>query len=86
MRPRESINADPQGDLFMVELAAIIDPDYPLVRLADQIDWAYFERELGAQFCDTNGAPAKPVRLMLIFYSAFSEPLQFQSLTKHKKA
>lgn len=65
MKPRSSSNTDPQGDLFKVELATIIDPDYALARLADQIDWAFFERELDAHFCETNGAPAKPVRLMV---------------------
>ncbi len=65
MKPLPSSNTDPQGDLFKIELAAIIDPDYALARLAGQIDWIFFERELGAQFCETNGAPAKPVRLMV---------------------
>jgi len=65
MRPRPSSNTDPQGDLFKVELEAIINPDYPLVRLAHQIDWTFFERELGEHFCEHNGAPAKPVRLMV---------------------
>jgi IS5 family transposase len=65
MRPRESSNTDLQDDLFKVELDAIIDPDHSLVRLAGQIDWAFFERQRGAQFCETNGAPAKPVRLMV---------------------
>ena len=65
MKPRPSSQNDPQGDLFKVELATLIDPDHPLVRLASQIDWAFFERELGEHFCPTNGAPAKPVRLMV---------------------
>jgi IS5 family transposase len=60
-----SSNSDLQGDLFKVELEAIIDPEHPLVKLAGQIDWAFFERQLGANFCETNGAPAKPVRLMV---------------------
>ena len=65
MKPRPSSNTDPQGDLFKVQLDTIINLDHPLVRLAGQIDWTFFERELGAQFCETNGAPAKPVRLMV---------------------
>jgi len=65
MKPQSNSHSDPQGDLFKVELEAIIDPDYPLARMAGQIDWAFFERELGAHFCETNGAPAKPVRLMV---------------------
>jgi len=65
MKPRPSSNTELQGDLFKVELETIINLDHPLVRLAGQIDWTFFERELGAQFCDHNGAPAKPVRLMV---------------------
>ena len=65
MKPRSSSNTDPQGDLFKVELEAIINLDYPLVKLASQIDWPFFERALGEHFCEHNGAPAKPVRLMV---------------------
>ena len=65
MKPRSSSNTDPQGDLFKVELEAIINLDYPLVKLAGQIDWPFFERALGKHFCEHNGAPAKPVRLMV---------------------
>lgn len=65
MRPRPSSNTDLQGDLFKVELEALIDPEHPLARLAGQIDWAFFERELGPHFCEKSGAPAKPVRLMV---------------------
>ncbi len=63
MKPRSSSNTDPNGDLFKVELEAIINLDYPLAKLADQIDRPFFERALGEPFCDYNGAPAKPVRL-----------------------
>ena len=65
MKPRPSSNTDLQGDLFKVELETIINPDHELVRLAGQIDWTFFERELGEHFCEHNGAPAKPVRLMV---------------------
>jgi IS5 family transposase len=65
MKPRPSSNTDLQGDLFRVELESLVSPEHPLVKLAGQIDWAFFERQLGAQFCETNGAPAKPVRLMV---------------------
>ena len=65
MKPRSSSNTDPQGDLFKVELEAFINLDYPLAKLAGQIDWPFFERALGEHFCEHNGAPAKPVRLMV---------------------
>lgn len=65
MKPRQSSNTERQGDLFRIELEALINPEHPLIRLAGQIDWAFFERELGAQFSETNGTPAKPMRLMV---------------------
>ena len=65
MRPHPSSKSDLQGDLFKVELEALVSPEHPLVKLAGQIDWTFFERQLGAQFCETNGAPAKAVRLMV---------------------
>ncbi len=65
MKPRPSSNTDLQGDLFKVELEAIIAPDHQLVRLAGQINWSFFEQTLGAHFCELSGAPAKPVHLMV---------------------
>jgi hypothetical protein len=65
MKPYPSSNTDLQGDLFKVELEAIIAPDHSLVRLASQINWRLFEQTLGAHFCETNSTPAKPVRLMV---------------------
>jgi IS5 family transposase len=65
MKPKKSPNQDPQSSLFQVELTQIIDSRHPLVKLAEKIDWERFERELGAHFSPTTGAPAKPVRLMV---------------------
>ena len=65
MKPQASANTDPQGDLFLIELESIINLDHPLICLGRQINWAAFERDLGGGFCETNGAPAKPVRLMV---------------------
>jgi len=64
MKPKTSACHDPQTRLFQVELRSLVDARHPLVRLAGQIDWNYLEAELGGLFSQTNGAPAKPVRLM----------------------
>ncbi len=55
---------DPQGSLFQLELVKFIDISHPLAVLAGQIDGDAFEKSFGASFCEDNGAPGKPVRLM----------------------
>jgi len=65
MKPQKSAVHAPQGSLFQVELAKIVDLSHPLVVLGGQIDWSSFENALGASFCECNGAPGKPVRLMV---------------------
>ena len=65
MKPKKSAASDPQGSLFHVELVKILDMSHPLVLLAGQIDWVAFESALGSHFCENNGAPGKPVRLMV---------------------
>jgi IS5 family transposase len=84
MRPRPSNNSEPQGDFLKVELNFLVDHEHPLVKLAGQIDWAFFERELGAHFCETNGAPAKPVRLMVgLHYLKHAENLSDEQTVRH---
>ena len=51
--------------MFKVELATLVDMRHPLVQLAGKINWEWFEEELKGCFCDHNGAPAKPTRLMV---------------------
>ena len=43
MKPPKSAVEDPQGALFQTELAHLVDPQHPLVRLASEIDWASFD-------------------------------------------
>jgi len=64
MKPKKSPTHNPQQALFHVRLADLVDMAHPLVRLAAMIDWDRIERELGAVFHESHGAPAKPVRLM----------------------
>ena len=65
MKPKHSPVASPQGNLFHIELVKIIDMRHPLVKLAQTINWETFEDVLDCHFSETDGAPAKPVRLMV---------------------
>ena len=65
MKPKMSPIQNPQSSLLLVELSKIIKLDHPLVKLADAINWRDFEEALDCHFSETDGAPAKPVRLMV---------------------
>ncbi len=49
-------------------LVEIVNPNHPLCKLAQAIDWAVFERELGPLYADNQGAPGKPIRLMVALH------------------
>ncbi len=53
-----------QLNLFKPILKQIINLDYPLAQLADQIPWIEFEKEYTELYSHT-GRPAKPIRLMV---------------------
>ena len=54
----------PQENLFQARLDQQLDPKHPLFRLAQQIDWSYFEREFGA-FTRRRWAAGEPTRLLV---------------------
>ena len=54
-----------QRDLFRPMLKDFIDPSHELVLLADKIDWQYFENEFKQYFCENNGSPSVPIRVMV---------------------
>ena len=64
MKPKKSPHHDQQQALFLVRLDTLVDPDHPLVTLANKIAWQRLEDELSKPFHEYRGAPAKPVRLM----------------------
>lgn len=64
MRPLSCPSNEPQGDLFRVELSALVDEGHPLVHLAGRIAWTSIDEALSPQFHECQGAPAKPTRLM----------------------
>ncbi len=65
MNPKASAHADPQCDLFRIELQHLVDRQHPLVQLADQIRWSEFDAAFTPLFCADNGRAACPVRLMV---------------------
>lgn len=62
MKPQEN---SPQANLFGIQLECICDPKHRLVRMACAIDWQAFEEKFGALYCEDNGRPGKPIRLMV---------------------
>jgi len=53
-----------QGNLFSTPLKQMLNPEHPLYRLADEIDWSIFEQQFADLYSST-GRPAHPVRLMV---------------------
>jgi transposase, IS5 family len=65
MKPRDSQAKSPQENLFQSRLDQQLDPKHPLFRLAQQIDWNYFEQEFGAFYSEEMGRPGAPTRLLV---------------------
>ena len=55
----------PQPDFFRTLLKDFINPDNALVKLANAIDWDGLEVAFAKCYCDNNGRPACPVRVMV---------------------
>lgn len=50
---------------FLCEgLSEMLNPDHPLYRLAEKIDWQKFEAAFSSCYSEDRGRPAKPIRLM----------------------
>ena len=45
-------------------LSDMLNQSHPLYKLADKIDWAKFDTAFAPLYCQNNGRPAKPIRLM----------------------
>ena len=65
MKRRDSEAKSPQENLFQARLYEQLDPKHPLFRLAQQIDWSYFEQEFGAFYTEEMGRPGEPTRLLV---------------------
>ena len=53
-----------QGDLFRVMLRDVVDPKHPLVIVGNAINWEVIERKITPLFCQNNGRPALPIRMI----------------------
>ena len=49
---------------FFSSLSDMLNQSHPLYKLADKIDWAKFDTAFAPLYCQNNGRPAKPFRLM----------------------
>jgi IS5 family transposase len=63
MRPRKQ-DSKSEGDLFRASLRQVIDMGHTLVKLADKIDWAFFDERFLDSYAET-GRPGIPTRLMV---------------------
>ena len=80
MQPRERRETG-QQDLFKARLDQTIDMSHPRVRLAQQIEWKFFERKFGAVYSDGPGSPPLPTRLMVALHILkYSENLSDERL------
>lgn len=52
-------------DLFRSKLSHLLNQRHALYQLASLIDWQSFENDFGSLYCEHNGAPGKPIRLMV---------------------
>lgn len=63
MQPKQQTSD--QGDLFCSRLDQILNRNHALFRLADSIDWSFFEREFGPLYSVKMGRPGVPIRLLV---------------------
>jgi IS5 family transposase len=52
-------------DLFRAHFDQILNPDHPLVLLANKVDWHRFEAAFAGCYCADFGAPGKSIQLMV---------------------
>ena len=66
MKPKQSPqNTTSTHQLFTARLDSQINLDHPLCQLAHTIQWQRFDDEYQSLYCQDNGAPALPTRLMV---------------------
>ena len=65
-----------QMSLFGTALVSFLDPNNSWIKLANKLPWSRIERELSVYFCEDNGRPCLPFRmvgLLLIKHEDLSE-------------
>ena len=56
-----------QNQIFGNDLLAQLDPQDPLIRLSEAIDWSIFKSEFSQYYSPDQGRPAIPIRRMVGF-------------------
>ncbi|ACL03018.1 transposase IS4 family protein [Desulfatibacillum aliphaticivorans] len=83
MKPRQSPVKDQQQDLFKVELARIVDPNHPLVKLSKAVNWDRLDEVFGETYCPDNGRPGVSTRLMVsLHYLKYTEDQSDEQVLK----
>lgn len=65
MKPKKRPSGPIQSEILKVFLKDIVSDSHPLVKLGDMVEWSLFEERLASSFCEDNGRPGLPVRLMV---------------------
>lgn len=65
MKPSESNQGQPQGDLYRSRLSWLLDHRHPLFVLAEALDWQIFENEFGSLYVAGKGRPGLAMRLLV---------------------
>ena len=66
MKPQKSPQSEPTTfQLFQAQLDNQINLDHPLCQLAHNIQWQRFDEAYSSLYCEDNGAPGLPTRLMV---------------------
>ena len=60
-------------------ISDILNQSHPLYQLADKIDWGKFETAFQPLFCQANGNPGKPIRLMCGMQELTQSAISFMS-------
>jgi IS5 family transposase len=68
MKPKDSPCSEPtQFQLLQARLDVLLDSNshHPLLQLGALIDWSRFDESFDPLYCEDNGAPGLPTRLMV---------------------
>src|SRR5512145_825464 len=68
MKSRVNEHAEPQIELFEVELVRLLDMEHAMVKLTDRIDWVAFEKAFAGMWHESEGRPAIDTRLMVALH------------------
>ena len=55
----------PQLNMFQVPLKQFINESHELVGLSKKLDWESLEKDLSVYYCEDNGRPGVPIRLIV---------------------